>query len=139
MNNIRYKNGNSVITIPIVLVISIFMIIIIGTYIINSIIPFIYHQKLITLANKYMFVIEKFGYLTEEEKKLLEYDLNDSGFNISKITLKYPNELKKYGELIEFEIDYILVLKTPTISNGTYNLIEKETILKVRKNSFSKI
>jgi len=139
MSNIRYKNGNSAVTVPIILVISIFMIIIIGTYIINSIIPFIYHQKLITLANKYMFVIEKFGYLTDEEKNLLESELNDSGFDISRITLKYPNELKNYGELIEFEIDYILVLKTPTIVDGTYNLIEKETILKVRKNSFSKI
>ena len=139
MNNIRYKNGSSAVTVPIILVISIFMIIIIGTYIINSIIPFIYHQKLITLANKYMFVIEKFGYLTDEEKNLLESELNDSGFDISRIILKYPNELKNYGELIEFEIDYILVLKTPTIADGTYNLIEKETILKVRKNSFSKI
>jgi len=139
MSNIRYKNGNSAVTVPIILVISIFMIIIMGTYIINSIIPFIYHQKLITLANKYMFVIEKFGYLTDEEKNLLESELNDSGFDISRIILKYPNELKNYGELIEFEIDYILVLKTPTIVDGTYNLIEKETILKVRKNSFSKI
>ena len=139
MSNIRYKNGNSAVTVPIILVISIFMIIIIGTYIINSIIPFIYHQKLITVANKYIFVIEKFGYLTDEEKNLLESELNDSGFDISRITLKYPNELKNYGELIEFEIDYILVLKTPTIVDGTYNLIEKETILKVRKNSFSKI
>ena len=139
MNNIRYKNGSSVITIPLLLVISIFMIIIIGTYIINSIIPFIYHQKLTTLANKYMFVIEKFGYLTDDEKNSLNLELNDAGFDISKITLNYPNEVKKYGELIEFEITYILILKTPIISNGMYKLIEKETILKVRKNSFSKI
>jgi len=139
MSNIRYKNGNSAVTVPIILVISIFMIIIIGTNIINSIIPFIYHQKLITIANKYMFVIEKFGYLTNEEKNLLMVELNDSGFDTSKVILKYPNELKRYGELVEFEIDYILVLVTPTITGGTYNTIEKETILKVKKNSFSKI
>jgi len=139
MMNVKYKKGNSMITIPFLLVISVFMIIILGTYIINSIIPFIYHQKLTTFANKYMFVIEKFGYLTEEEKNLLIEELNNSGFDISKITLKYPNELKSYGELIEFEIDYILVLKTPIISGGVYNSIEKETILTVRKNSFSKI
>lgn len=135
----KYRLGNSIVTIPFLLVISVFMIIIIGTYMINSIIPFIYHQKLITLANKYMFVIEKFGYLTDEEKDLLNKELNDSGFDVSKISLKYPNELKQYGELIEFEIDYILILKTPIISNGTYSVIEKETVLKVRKNSFSKI
>jgi|GEM_PF-2436806 len=139
MINIKYKNGNSIIAIPFLLIISILMIIIIGTYIINSIIPFIYHQKLITLANKYMFVIEKFGYLTDEEKNLLNEELNNSGFDVSKITLKYPNELKRYGELVEFEINYLLVLKTPVISNGSYKLIEKETILKIKKNSFSKI
>lgn len=133
------KKGNSIVAIPILLVISIFMIIIIGTYMINSIIPFIYHQKLITLANKYMFVIEKFGYLTNEEKDSLNQELNTSGFDISKISLNYPTEIKAYGELIEFEIEYRLVLKTPIISNGSYSLIEKETILTVRKNSFSKI
>jgi lipopolysaccharide/colanic/teichoic acid biosynthesis glycosyltransferase len=127
------------VTIPFLLIVSVFMIIIIGTYMMNSIIPFIYHQKLITIANKYMFVIEKFGYLTEEEKSLLNNELITSGFDISKISLKYPSELKEYGQLIELEIDYILVLKTPIISNGTYGSIEKETILKVKKNSFSKI
>jgi lipopolysaccharide/colanic/teichoic acid biosynthesis glycosyltransferase len=139
MINTKYKRGYSLVAIPFLLVISILMIIIIGSNIINSIIPFIYHQKLITISNKYMFVIEKFGYLTDEEKNLLITELNDSGFDTSKIALKYPNELKKYGELIEFEIDYILVLETPAISGGTYGTIEKETILKVKKNSFSKI
>lgn len=139
MMNSKYKCGNSMVTIPFLLIVSVFMIIIIGTYMMNSIIPFIYHQKLITIANKYMFVIEKFGYLTEEEKSLLNNELITSGFDISKISLKYPNELKEYGQLIELEIDYILVLKMPTISNGTYGSIEKETILKVKKNSFSKI
>ncbi|MDF2865831.1 MAG: hypothetical protein K0R72_649 [Clostridia bacterium] len=135
----EYKRGNSIIAVPFLLVISIFMIIIIGTYIINSIIPFIYHQKLITIANKYMFVIEKSGYLTDNEKEQLNKELLDSGFEVSKMKLKYPNEIKQYGEFIEFEMEYILVLKTPIIVKGKYDLIAKETILKVRKNSFSKI
>jgi hypothetical protein len=92
-----------------------------------------------TLANKYMFVIEKFGYLTNEEKNSLLEELNNSGFDISQINLKYPSGLKQYGELIEFEIDYKLTLKNPIIEDGTYKLKEKETILKVKKNSFSKI
>ncbi len=135
----EYRKGNSIIAVPFLLIISIFMIIIIGTYIINSIIPFIYHQKLITIANKYMFVIEKFGYLTDNEKEQLNKELIESGFEVSKIKLKYPNEIKQYGELIEFEMEYVLVLKTPVIAKGKYDLIAKETILKVRKNSFSKI
>lgn len=139
MNKIKFKEGSSIIIIPFLLIVSIFMIIIIGTYIINSIIPFVYHQKLVTVANKYMFVIEKFGYLTESERDSLNEELINSGFDISKITLKYPNEIKQYGELIEFEITYRLSMKMPIISEGVYNFIEKETILTVKKNSFSKI
>jgi len=137
--NIRLRKGNSIITIPIILVISIFTMIIIGMYIINSILPFIYHQKLTLIANKYMFVIEKFGYLTIEEKDSLKNELQNAGFNLSYITLKYPEELKSYGELIEFEIGYKLIIKTPIVDENGYNVKEKETILIVRKNSFSKI
>lgn len=133
------NKGNSVITIPILMIICLFIIIVIGVNIVNSIIPFIYHQKLMTIANKYMFVIEKFGYLTDEEKSLLVKELNESGFESTKVSLKYPNELKGYGELIEFEIRYILITKSPIIKNGKYEFEEKETILTVRKNSFSKI
>ena len=137
--NIRLRKGSNIITIPIVLVISILTIIIIGMYIINSILPFIYHQKLTLIANKYMFVIEKFGYLTNEEKDSLKNELQNTGFSLSNITLKYPDQLKSYGELIEFEIGYKLVIKTPIIDENGYNVKEKETILTVRKNSFSKI
>lgn len=137
--NIRLRKGSSIITIPIVLVISILTIIIIGMYIINSILPFIYHQKLTLIANKYMFVIEKFGYLTNEEKDSLKSELQNTGFSLNNITLKYPDQLKSYGELIEFEIGYKLVIKTPIIDENGYNVKEKETILTVRKNSFSKI
>lgn len=134
-----YKKGNSIVTMPLLLVICVFIIIVIGTNILNSLIPFIYHQKLMTIANKYMFVIEKFGYLTEEEKNYLVQELGDSGFEITKITLKYPTEIKSYGELVEFEIKYSLITKSPIIKNGTYGMHEKETILTIRKNSFSKI
>jgi hypothetical protein len=92
-----------------------------------------------TFANKYMFVIEKFGYLTEEEKNLLIHELNEAGFESTKLNLKYPDEVKNYGELIEFEIRYTLITRLPTIKNGKYEFEEKETILAVRKNSFSKI
>lgn len=137
--NIKTRKGSGIITVPILLVISILTIIIIGMYIINSILPFIYHQKLTLIANKYMFVIEKFGYLTNEEKDSLKNELQNAGFNLSNITLKYPNQLKSYGELIEFEIGYKLVIKTPIVDENGYNIKEKETILTVRKNSFSKI
>lgn len=133
------KKGNSIVSIPIMLIISIFIIIYLGIYIINIIIPFIYHQKLNIICEKYMFVIEKFGYLTNTEKNLLEDEIKDSGFDISKITIKLPDTSKTYGELITFEISYRLILKIPDLSDGKYKLKERETIICIKKNSFSKI
>lgn len=56
---------------PIILVISVIVIIFVGVFIINTIIPFIWYEKLNSIAQKYMFVVEKYGYLTENEKNVL--------------------------------------------------------------------
>jgi hypothetical protein len=133
------KKGNSMISIPIMLIISIFIVIYLSMYIINTITPFIYYQKLNRICEKYMFVIEKFGNLTSIERNLLEEEIKNSGFDISKIIILLPDSNKLYGELITFEISYRLILKVPDLSQGKYSLKERETIIHVKKNSFSKI
>lgn len=110
-----------------------------AVFVINSIIPFIYYQKLFSMANKYMFVIEKFGYLTKEEKESLRFELNNSGFNIENVSIVCPEDQKEYGELIEFKLIYKLYTKMPELNNGKFEYNEKETILTVVKNSFSKL
>lgn len=132
------KRGSAIVTAPFIVIISVFVIIAVGTYLINTIIPFIYYEKLNNICTKYMFVIEKFGYLSLDEKTSLIQELNKQGFDTSKIILEYPSNLKNYGELIEFNISYKLLIKTPNIVNGKYALNEKETIITIRKNSFSK-
>ena len=100
------KKGNVVVTYPLILFISIMCIIVISIFFINSIFPFIWYQKLNLIAQKYMFVIEKFGYLTDLEKNNLINDLASQGFDASQIQISAPSKRKTYGELIEFKIIY---------------------------------
>lgn len=102
----KLKKGNTVVTYPLILVVSVISIIMIGIFLVNSIFPFIWYQKLNMTAQKYMFVIEKFGYLTDLEKNNLINDLASQGFDASQIQISAPSKRKTYGELIEFKIIY---------------------------------
>ena len=134
----KYKIGNSVLTVPIMLLTSSMFIVIVGVYIINLIIPFLWYEKLNSTSQKYMFVIEKYGYLTEIEKSSLLTDLENQGFDISYIEIIAPNIIKNYGELIEFEIKYKVKRKTPIMLKGNVNLEEKYIDMVVKKYSYSK-
>ncbi|MEG1141230.1 MAG: hypothetical protein RSE41_02025 [Clostridia bacterium] len=132
------KKGSSIVIMPIILIICITSIIYISMYILNSFMPFMYHQKLNAISDKYMFVIEKYGYLTDLEKDRLISELSNSGFDINKIEIKSPNNTKKYGELINFEIKYTYLSNLPVINKKLENK-QKETVIRIIKNSFSKI
>lgn len=135
---IKYKKGNSVLTFPIMLLTSSMFIVIVGVYIINLIIPFLWYEKLNSTSQKYMFVIEKYGYLTEIEKLSLLTDLENQGFDISYIEIIAPNIIKNYGELIEFKIKYKLKQKIPVMLKGKVNLDEKDIDIVIKKYSYSK-
>lgn len=135
MIKINNKKGNTAVTYPLILFISIMFIIMISVFFINSIFPFIWYQKLNLIAQKYMFVIEKFGYLTDLEKNTLINDLVSQGFDISKIEIYAPSSKKSYGELLEFKIKYEYNYKNV---NGL-NLEDKTIDMFVLKSSYSKI
>jgi hypothetical protein len=135
----KNKQGNTTFTLPIILVIAMIFIVLIGTYIISLITPFIWYEKLNSISQKYMFVIEKYGYLTDLEKSNLVNDLKNDGFNISYIEIIAPNVKKNYGELIEFKINYKLIQKNPTISNGVIINAQKDINISIKKYSYSKI
>ena len=135
MKKIIYKKGNTFATYPLVLFISIFFIIMIGVFCINSVIPFIWYQKLNSITQKYMFVVEKFGYLTNLEKANLINDLNMQGFNTSNVKIVSPSSKKSYGELIEFKITYIYNYKN--ISG--LKLKDNSIKMVVEKSSYSKV
>ena len=133
------RAGSNIVSIPIVFVLLTIFLIIIGYTMLNNLTVFIYYQKLDSVMNKYVFVIEKFGYLTQIEKNNLIKELEEKGINVDDIYLQYPDTKKEYGELIEFNIKYNLKNKIIGFSEGKLDFIEKETIIWVRKNSFSKI
>lgn len=136
-DKMKRKCGSTIVTVPIIVLFSMIFIFILGQFFVNAIKPFIWYEKLNSITNKYMFVIEKFGYLTNDEKLNLEKELVDSGFSINNITLEFPNYKKPYGELLQFSIKYKLQIKLPSLSMGKYDT--KQIDIVVKKHSFSKI
>lgn len=130
------KKGN--ITMTISLIVSLGFMLILTVYIINTIIPFIWYQKLQALANKYVYVIERFGYLTDNEEQALRAELEEEGFDLSQIKLECPKSYLEYGTLFKFEITYTLYQEYNVIASGIKN--EARTVpLTIRKYGYSKI
>lgn len=130
------KKGN--VTSAITLIISLAFLLILTVYIINTITPFIWYQKLQAVANKYVYVIERFGYLTDSEEKELYKELEQEGFDINLVELDCPKSYLEYGTLFKFEITYTLSQEYNVISNGIKN--EARTVpLRIKKYGYSKI
>ena len=130
------KKGN--ITTTITLIVSLGFLLILTIYIINTILPFIWYQKLQAVANKYTYVIERFGYLTDTEEKAMYQELEKDGFDLSHIQLECPKSYLEYGTLFKFEITYNLHQEYNVIANGIKN--EARIVpLTIRKYGYSKI
>ncbi|MBQ8043654.1 MAG: hypothetical protein IJ272_05840 [Clostridia bacterium] len=133
MNN---KNGNA--TTAITLIVSLGFLLVLAIYIINTIIPFIWYQKLQAIANKYIYVVERFGYLTDTEEKELYKELEEDGFDLNYIQLECPKSYLEYGTLFKFEITYNLNQEYNVIADGIKN--EAKTVpLRIRKYGYSKM
>ena len=129
------KRGNA--TTAITLIISLAFLLILTIYIINTIIPFIWYQKLQAVANKYIYVVERFGYLTESEEKSLYKELEEEGFDLQNIHVECPKSYLDYGTLFKFEITYNLYQEYNVISAGIKN--EARVVpLRIRKYGYSK-
>ncbi len=133
------KRGNTIVVTPIIVIICIVAIIIVGMTLMNSLMPLIFQQKLNKISEKYMFVIEKFGYLTENERKNLLNDLENNGFEKDNIVISVPNYKKTYGELIEFNILYKAKYKSIGFNGGRIEINYKTIDIGVKKCSYSKI
>jgi len=130
------KNGN--VTMTITLIVSLGLLLIVAIYIINTIIPFVWYQKLQAVADKYVYIIEKFGYLTADEERELYQELEQDGFDLSRVTLDCPKSYLEYGTLFKFEITYSLQQEYSVIADGIKN--EARTVLlQIRKYGYSKM
>jgi len=109
------KNGATAITISIMTVFCTTLLCVCLVYVIECITPFILHQKLQAVATKYMYVIERYGYLTNEEKNSMLEELKSKGFEETETIIEYPDTKKNYGELLELKITYKYISKIKSI------------------------
>ena len=138
VNKRKASSGNSVLTLPFVIVISLTLIIIFGFFTINMILPFIWYEKLQHMSYKYMYVIEKYGYLTSSERASLIEELEEHGFDKNEIKIESPIEPAGYGNVIKFNIRYNYKQKLPSWK-GSFKMVTRIIPLNVNKTIISKI
>ena len=132
------KKGSSAITLPLVIIISIIFIVVFSIFVINMILPFIYYEKLQHISYKYMYIIEKYGYLTYQEEQNLLDDLEKRGFDKKSVRIECPKEAKGYGNLIEFNLTYSYKQKFP-IFKGNLRIVTRVIPINVNKTIISKV
>ena len=121
------KKGNSVITVPVMLVFSIVVLCSIGVLLMNILKPYIMYEKLLSTTLRYMFVLEDYGYLTDDEIDLLIEELAMQGFNREDISVEATQTIQDYGDTVYLSITYNYSLDLPlvkeqslVIDNKTY-------------------
>lgn len=132
----KNKKGNTAYILT--LLFSIGMLIITIITVTNMLMPFIWYQKLDNIASKYVYIVERFGYITDLEKEAMLNELKNEGFDINKITFVYPENRLAFGESFEFRITYKLNINNIAFANEIKRET-KEILLHVRKYGYSKI
>lgn len=121
------KKGNSVITVPVMLVFAIVVLCSIGILLMNILKPYIMYEKLLSTTLRYMFVLEEYGYLTDDEIDLLIEELAMQGFKREDISVEATQTIQDYGDTVYLSITYNYSLDLPlvkeqslVIDNKTY-------------------
>jgi len=120
------------------LIVSLAILVITIVYIVNMLTPFVWYQKLQNIADKYVYVVERFGYLTESEKEELYNELIKEGFDINNVSLECPSKRLEYGEKFNFNLTYRLKVEYSLLKK----LAERETkevLIHVKKYGYCKI
>lgn len=131
----KNKKGN--ITQIFTLIVSLALLVTTIIYIISMLTPFIWYQKLQNIADKYVYIVERFGYLTEIEKEGLYKELIEEGFDIKNIALECPENKLEYGEMFKFNLTYKLRVEYMIMDN-IFKRETKEVMLRVNKYGYSK-
>lgn len=132
----KNKEGN--ISYVLTLLFSIGMLFLTIITVINMLMPFVWYQKLENIASKYVYIVERFGYITELEKEIMLDELKNDGFDINKISFSCPEKRLAFGEPFEFSITYKLNMNN-IVYNDKIKRETKEILLHVRKYGYSKI
>ncbi len=132
----KNKEGN--ISYMLTLVFSVGMLFLTIITVVNMLTPFVWYQKLENIASKYVYIVERFGYITQLEKETMLDELRNDGFDISKISFNCPEDRLAFGEPFEFRITYKLNINNIAFGDEIKRET-KEILLHVRKYGYSKI
>lgn len=133
------EKGNSMIAIPIVVMIIFFIFTVFSITFVNILKPFVVYEKLSSTSLKYIFIMEEYGYLTNKERDKLKKDLENKGLEKEKINLRATGEKQDYGEPLSLILSYECPLTIPTFNNSFIPILDTKNIeVKVTKYSFSK-
>lgn len=137
----KMKKGNSVITMPLLLSFSTIAIITLFVFLINILKPFILYEKMLATSLKYMFIIEEYGYLTENDKIMLKKELINQGLIEENIEIVATDSKKEYGQEVSLQITYWHDLKFSIFKEKSLNIKKKEKMIPMRviKYGISKI
>lgn len=131
--NVKFKDksGSSILTTPIIVAIGMLFVMVLVLTTVEIVMPYLWYEKLSSSCIKYMFIMEEFGCLTSKEASVLKEDLENQGFDISKVKINYTNNKVKYGEPIFLEVGYEYNIQLPIVGE---QIIE----MNVKRNSVSK-
>lgn len=137
---LKKEKGSVIITAPIITIAMFFIISITIVIAIEVIKPFIIYEKISSVALKYIFIMEEYGYLNNIEKNNLINELDKKGIEINKLNISGDMDKRAYGETIELKIEYNYASNLLGISNVfSVNNSEKVIPIIIEKKSFSKI
>lgn len=140
MINIKSNKGSSVVTAPLVIVISLFLFALLTIFCVNYLMSFVWYEKLSAQSLKYIFIMEEYGYLTPSEKTALTDDLNSAGFDTSNVSVSATDIPAGYGEPIFLNISYKYKMMLPVLNSSSLSTTKQESTVEmnIRKQSISK-
>lgn len=134
----RNIKGDSVISLPLIIVFGVFSILVFTVFIINTISTYIWYEKLQSVSLKYIYIIEEYGYLTNKEKEQLISELERSGFDKNNITINFTDKETEYGFPVYLEIIYNYQYNIINAGIG-WNSSKKTNIpMRIYKTTYSK-
>lgn len=126
---------------PLLIAFSTIAIVTLFTFLINMLKPYIMYEKLLSTSLRYMFIIEEYGYLNQDDKNSLITDLKNQGFDSNNIEIKATDIKKEFGEAVELSITYWYDLNFSIFKEKSLNVKKKSELIPMRviKYGISKI
>ena len=135
MNN----KGSTILITPIIWVITIFIFMFFMVFSVRIMEPFMIYQKISATTLKYIFIMEEFGYLNEDDKVNLVSELSSKGLVTENIVVEATDEEVNYGDVIELNVTYDHPYKKGSFENSFFPKYREEIIkICVSKKGVSK-